>query len=454
MESHKLKEQVELIRQVFEYIHRFQGKTFVIKIDCSVMDRPFFPLLLKDLVLLYRQGIRIVLVPGARQRIDEILTRYGIKWETAEGVRVSTAEAIPFVKMAAFDVSNRLMTQLAANSTDGVIGNWVKARSLGVRKGVDYQYTGTVERIEADIVRKVLAEGLVPIFPNIGWNAAGTPYNISSNELACVVGRTLAAEKLFFISDHRGVVGEGYTLPPGTPLSEEGLVTHLSVADAQKLLDMNPGAAVDPMLELVRLACQACREGVSRVHIINGEIEGVVLKEIFSSVGCGTMVYANQHENVRSMGAADIPEVLRIMQPFIEKQVLLARSEEDLAARLAEYVVYEVDGIIHACGALHPSSEDPRRAEVAAVAVDETYAGFGIGRRIVSYLIERARNLGLRQLYVLTTQTADWFMQFGFREGGVGDLPEDRRRQYNRQRNSRVLLLDVDMEVAGVEPAS
>jgi amino-acid N-acetyltransferase len=440
MESHKLQEQVELIREVFEYIHRFQGKTLVIKIDGSIMEQPSLPLLVKDLVLLYRQGIRIVLVPGATQRIDEILTRYGIKWDCVEGVRISSPEAIPFIKMAAFDVSNRLMTQLAANGVDGVIGNWVKARSLGVRKGVDYQHTGAVEKIDSDIVRKLLAEALIPIFPNIGWNAAGTPYNINSNELAAALSSSLAAEKLFFISDHRGVIGGQYVLPEGSLLSEEGLVTHLSVAEAQKLLEGNP--AGDPMLDLVRLACRACQEGVSRVHIVNGEIEGVVLKEIFSSVGCGTMVYANEHENVRPMQRADIPEALRLMRPFIEKEALVERREEDLAARLGDFVVYEVDGLIHACGALHPSTE--QRAEVAAVAVDETYAGFGVGRRIVSFLIERARALGLRQLYVLTTQTADWFVQFGFREGGVGDLPEERRRQYNRQRNSRVLLLDLE----------
>ena len=149
------------------------------------------------------------------------------------GIRVSTPEAIPFIKMAAFDVSNRLMTQLAANGVDGVIGNWVKARSLGVLKGVDYQHTGTVERIDSDIVRKLLAEGLIPIFPNIGWNAAGTPYNINSNELAAALARSLAAEKLFFISDHRGVIGGKHRLPPGIRVSEEGLVTHLSVTEAR-----------------------------------------------------------------------------------------------------------------------------------------------------------------------------------------------------------------------------
>lgn len=442
MESQKLQEQVELIRQVFEYTHRFQGRILVIKIDGSIMEQPTLPLLVKDLVLLHRQGIRIVLVPGATQRIDEILARYRVSTQRVGGVRVSTPEAIPFIKMAAFDVSNRLMTQLAANGVDGVIGNWVKARSLGVLKGVDYQHTGTVEKIDSDIVRRLLAEGLIPIFPNIGWNAAGTPYNLNSNELATALSRALAAEKLFFISDHLGVSGDKYRLPPGLTVPKGGLVTHLSVSEAEGVLALNPEGA--EMMQLLRLACQACRDGVSRVHIVNGQIEGVVLKEIFSSVGCGTMIHGNQHENVRGMGEADIPEVLRIMQPFVEREYLISRGPEDLRSRLEDYVVYEVDGIIHACGALLGSGGDPGRAEVAAIAVDETYAGLGIGTRIVDFLVERARRLGLRQLYVLTTQAADWFVQFGFREGGVADLPEEKRRFYNRQRNSRVLLLDLN----------
>lgn len=197
------------------------------------------------------------------------------------------------------------------------------------------------------------------------------------------------------------------------------------------------------MLELIRMAVRACDAGVSRVHIVNGEIEGVILQEIFSSRGCGTMVYANQHENIRGMEPEDIPEVLRIMQPFVEKEVLLPRSEEDLAERREDYVVYEVDGIVHACGALYRSSSSPERGEIAGVAVDETYTGMGIGKRILSYLIDRARELHLRQLYVLTTQTWDWFVQFGFRDGALADLPPDKRDLYDRRRNSRVLLFDL-----------
>jgi amino-acid N-acetyltransferase len=448
MDEQKLKEQVELIRQVFEYVQLFRGRTFVFKIDGAVMNHSYLPVLVKDLVLLHRQGIRIVLVPGAKERIDEILERYHLRSETVAGVRISTAEAMPFIKMAAFDVSNRLMTLLAEANAHAIIGNWVRARSLGVLKGVDYQYTGTVERVNLELLRKILGDGLIPIFPNIGWNVLGKPYNISSDELACALGTALNAEKLFFVSTCPGVSAARYALPAEVQLSGngghggEGVATHLTVPQARTLIELNKGRSDDELLKLLSIACRACSEGVARVHIVDGALEGVILKEIFSSRGSGTMIYTNQHENIRPMRAADIPEVLRIMQPFVVKEILVPRDKETLEEQREDFVVYEVDGIIHACGALHPSAALLDRAEIAAVAVDETYVGMGIGKRIVSFLISRARQSGLKQVFVLTTQTADWFLQFGFREGGVEDLPPGKRKYYNRSRNSRVLVLD------------
>jgi amino-acid N-acetyltransferase len=154
------------------------------------------------------------------------------------------------------------------------------------------------------------------------------------------------------------------------------------------------------------------------------------------------MIYTNEHENIRQMQLADIPEVLRIMSPYVEEEILLPRGEKELQEQLDHFVVYEVDGILHACGALIPSAEEKGRGEIAAITVDRTYKGFGIGKRILSYLVNVARRAGIKHLYVLTTQTTDWFLQFGFKEGSVEDLPADKRRDYNRLRNSRVLLLD------------
>jgi amino-acid N-acetyltransferase len=180
MDKSKLKEQVETIRQAFGYINQFKGETFVIKLESSLIAHPLFPLLIRDVVLLHRMGINVVLVPGAKDRINEILKKYNIKCRTVKGVRVSPPEAIPLIKMAAFDVTNKVMTILAENGANGVIGNWVRAKSIGVRKGVDFQSSGVVEKVQVDIVNKVIGEGIIPIFPTIGWSAKGKPYNLSS----------------------------------------------------------------------------------------------------------------------------------------------------------------------------------------------------------------------------------------------------------------------------------
>jgi amino-acid N-acetyltransferase len=437
MEKSKLKEQVEIIRQAFGYINQFKNETFVIKIECSLITNPLFPILIKDLVLLHRMGIRIILVPGARTRIDEILSTYNIKCETINGIRVSTHESIPFIKMAAFDVSNKVMTLLAESDTHGVIGNWVKARSIGVRNGIDYQSSGIVEKLHLDVVKNVLEDGMIPIFPNIGWSAKGKPYNLSSNELAFTISTELKAAKLFFITDQASISTDSFTIPSGVYVSSHGTISQLNVEQAGIFIEKNKKAEHNEMLELISLAYRACNEGVRRVHIIDGQAEGMILKEIFSNRGLGIMVYSNQHENIRPMVISDIPEVLALMQPAIEQQILVPRTAQDMEEKFDDYAVYEVDGTIHACGALHIYSD--KQAEIAAIVVDDVYSKLGIGRKMISYLMEKAVSLHLKAVFVLTTQTSDWFSQLGFTEANIADLPAEKQQIYNYKRNSLIL---------------
>jgi amino-acid N-acetyltransferase len=437
MDEQKLKEQVETIRQAFSYINRFQDTTFVIKIEGALISHPFFPVLIKDIALLHRMGIRVVLVPGAKNRIDEILKTYDIRCDIVNGVRISTPQSIPFIKMAAFDVSNKVMTMLAENNTNAVIGNWVRARSIGVREGVDFQSSGMVEKLETGIINNVLNEGLVPIFPNIGWNAQGKPYNLSSNELAFTIATELKAAKLFFINETGGIRAKGFALPKGVYVSSDGSVSQLTLQEAERFLEKNGDSGSRQDIELVSLAYRACKNGVSRVHIINGQMEGMILKEIFSNRGLGTMIYANQHENIRPMNHADVPEVLQLMKPYIARGTLIERTTADLEEHLADYAVYEVDGTVHACAALH--AYPGRQAEIAGMAVDELYASLGIGSKIVSYLLDKAAKLKIRQVFVLTTQAMDWFSGLGFKKAGLKDLPKERQDRYDTKRNSLVL---------------
>jgi amino-acid N-acetyltransferase len=437
MDKSILKEQVEIIRQTFGYINQFKGRTFVITIESSLVSHALFPVFIRDLVLLHRMGINIILVPGARERIDEILKKYNVKCKTVNGVRISPPEAIPLIKMAAFDVSNTIMTMLTESGAHAAIGNWVKAKSLGVRNGVDYQSSGVVEKVQVDIVQKVLSEGLIPIFPNIGWSAKGKPYNLSSNQLSYSIAVAMNAAKLFFTVDQLGIRVDTYKIPKEVYVSSDGIISQLKVAQAGAFLDLNMTAAYDEQLELVSLAYKACKNGVERVHIVDGRVEGMVIKEVFSNRGFGTMIYANQHDNIRSMTIADVPEVFGLMQPAIEEELLVPRTIVELEEKMDDYIVYEVDGTIHGCCALHAFSD--KQGEIAGIVVDEMYKSLNIGSRMVSYQIERATVMKLKSVFVLTTQASDWFSQIGFSPISLHELPRERQKKYNRRRNALIL---------------
>jgi amino-acid N-acetyltransferase len=444
MDKSRLKEQVETIREAFGYINRFKNETFVIKIDGSLLSNPFFPILIRDLALLHKMGIRVVLVPGAKPRIDEVLATYNLSCQSVDGVRISPPEAIPFIKMAAFDVSNKIMTMLAENNTSAVIGNWVRARAIGVRDGVDFQSSGQVDKLQTETVRAILAQGLAPIFPNIGWSAKGRPYNISSNELALTLARELHAAKLFFLTAGEGISGATCKAPSGVYVSSSGVIAQMNVREAGQFLDLNAGSDQTGQLELVSLAYKACTDGVRRVHIVDGRVEGMALKEIFSNRGLGTLIYANQLENIRPMTYKDIAEVLRLMENAVEEGMLVARNAAELEEHLDRFVVYEVDGTVHGCGSLIGYPD--KSGEIAGVAVDAAYANMGIGKKIIAALIERGAAAHLKRLFILTTQSADWFEQLGFVEGDREELPEQKRQSYNHKRNSRVMFYPISRQ--------
>lgn len=436
-----LHDQVDTIRTAFRYINRFKGHTFVIRIEGELLGHSLFPLLIKDMVLLKKMGIRIILVPGARKRIDELLAASNIPCPTVGGIRVTPPEAMPFVEMAAFDVSNRIMTLLSEDDCDAIIGNWVKARRLGVVGGTDYQCTGETERIKVNIIEGLLSEGFIPIFPNIGWSNTGKPYNISSSELAFTVASALHASKLFFITDFGGISADGFETPSGADITSGNVISQLTAPQAKCFLDLNKKLEKNYQYEIVSLAYRACQAGIERVHVIDGREDGMLLKEIFSNRGLGTMIYADPHENIRGAVHADIPDILKIMRPFIKENVLIPRRHEEVETKLSDYVLYEVDGTIHGCGALHTFHD--RTGEIAGIAVDKMYANYGIGKRLVTFLLGKAASLNLEKIFLLTTHTADWFLDLGFTQGSIDDLPLEKKAAYNKVRNSLVLVYNI-----------
>jgi amino-acid N-acetyltransferase len=432
---------MQAIREVFGYLRRYRNQVFVLKIDDSLMSRPLFSLLIKDIVLLQQTGIKIILVPGAKHSIDKVLKTYRINSPIKDEVRITSPEAMPLVKLGASNVTNAVMSLLSENGAHGVVGNWVRARAIGVRNGLDYQNTGRVEKVDVQLIENMLEDQLIPIVPNIGWNVVGKDYNLSSNELAVAIAKAMRASKLFFIGTESGipVIAECNFVDAGEKAS--GYFSNLDLEEGNILLRDYSANLKPEHGELVSLAMEACAAGVDRVHMIDGAQDGILLQEIFSSSGRGTMFYANQYGKIRAAWPTDIPEILRVMQPYVEEGIMIQRNAEDIGEFLEEYVVYKIDDTLHGCAALHIYPN--KMAELYAVVVDANHCGEGTGRKIVSYLLDKAKKAGLKTVFLLTTQTSDFFMRNGFREAPISILPPEKSATYNQDRNSRVLSIDL-----------
>jgi len=433
-----LKEQVDLIREVFAYSERFRGSTFAIKISSQIIDHPDFHQHAADLALLHKAGIRIVIIPGARKRIDEIFSRYGIKKKYIGDIQVSNAKTVDLVKMAAFDMAHRVMTSLSGHKITPLIGDWIKARSRGVYQGKDFESSGIVDRVRVESVIRSLELGHLLIFPCIGHNDIGQPFNLSSNELAQNIAISLGSKKLFLLTANPVMREPEWKTPSGVEILEDGRIFRMLPNMATKLADMNSDK---PGRINLNTAAAACRAGIERSHILDGNQSGVLLKEIFSNLGAGTMVFADVYERIRPMESSDVSGMLEIMKPLVDQGVLVKRTREELANKQSDYWVYAMDGVVHGCAALH--IHDELSAEISGVAVDPRYAQFGIGGKLIARLIEEAERTGSQKVFALSSRSSDWFLSQGFHEISISSLPTKRQKEYDASRKPKILIKEL-----------
>jgi amino-acid N-acetyltransferase len=435
---------VNTIREVFDYISRYRGKTFVLKIEDSLIGNSLFPLLMKDIIQLHDIGVQLIIVTGTRTTIARNLEAAGIESTFVKGIRITPDTVLPHIKLAAMEVVQTIISHLAAGGANGIMGNWTKARSLGVCNGIDFQWTGQVEKIKSDIVHKLLAQDFIPVLYNIGLNAQGDCYNLNSNQITRQLCLDLNIEKLFFIRSKDALPTKGLKIPPGAQVHPNGkILSNIDLGHVDFILNNNKTVLSLENQELLDHARAVISRpnGVKRVHIIDGRKEGRLLQEVFTSVGGGTMIYGNRYAHIRQAQFDDVPEIMHLMDGYIQKGNLVMRTDLDIKNQIDNYYIYEVDHAIYGCGALYELGHG--WGEIGAIAVNAAYKSKGVGRGIMQYLIQKAHEKNLKTLFLLTTQAADWFLEFGFIQRRPEDLPEHRKDNYNMKRNSRVLLLDL-----------
>jgi len=425
---------VAWFRQSSPYIHAHRGRTFVVSFGGEACVDERFPNLVHDIALLHGLGIRLVLAHGARPQIEQRLKSRGAEMRYVGRLRVTDQDALACVKEAAgavrVEIEALLSMGLANSPMAGArirvaSGNFVTARPIGILDGVDYQHTGTVRRIDAEAIRQRLDDGAIALIPPIGYSPTGEVFNLSAADVATSTAVALGADKLICLLEGPGVLD-----------ASGRLITNMIPREVDALLASRPDLSEETAQSL-RGAVAACRSGVRRIHLIDRSADGALLRELFTRDGMGTLLTTEPFEDLRPARIQDVGGILELIAPLEAAGSLVRRSRERLETEIGRFVVMERDGMIIACAALYPYA-GTGMGELACLAVHPDYRGGGRGDKLLDFIESQAEAQGVRQLFVLTTQTAHWFMERGFETSDLAALPMEKQTLYNYRRNSKV----------------
>ena len=417
------------LRGILQYIPQFREKIFILAIDAgNVVDESLATLLL-DVALLRSLNIRVVLVHGAAEQIRALADERQVLASDLEGAGVTDAATLDLALTAANRLTHGILEGLSANDLRAACTNGIVARPAGVIQGVDHLYTGRVERVDADFLQSLLAQGVIPIIPPLGFDGDGKTYRVNSDAMAVAVAAQLKAVKLIFVTTQRGL------LHHGAPIRQ------MLADDLRQLLERDRTGFTPDMLSKARHAVLACNGGVPRVHVIDGTLDEGLLGEVFDNHGYGTLIHANEYDNIRPARRKDVRAIQLLTRQAVEAEELLERTKSSIERRLDDYFIFEIDKNPVACVALHVYREE-NKGELACLYVSPSHENQGIGRKLIQFVENRARELGVRELLALSTQAFTYFQSKAkFVEGTADDLPPARREQYHQSaRNSKVLL--------------
>lgn len=417
---------VQWFRGSSPYIQAHRNKTFVINFGGEALQDDSFQNLIHDFALLSSLGIRLVLVHGIRPQIDARLQKLNHPARFHNQLRITDDVALQCVKEAAglvrVEIEALLSMGLAnspmANSDLNVTsGNFVVAKPIGVIDGVDYANTGAVRRINSDAIHAQLEHNNLVLISPVGYSPSGDVFNLSAEQVATAVAIALNAEKLIFLTEESCVDANGE------------LIAQLTTDESKQI----------PTGFALNAAVESCEAGIARVHLINRHIDGALLQELFTRDGVGTLISSAPYEICRAATLNDIGGILELIKPLEQQGILAKRSREKIEMEIDDYVVLERDGLIIGCTALHVNAVE-NCAVLACLAVHSDYRGGARGQRLFSTALTLAKTRGAKTVFVLSTQTVQWFVERGFTPCKWVNVPDFLKALYNPQRNSKILF--------------
>ncbi len=423
------------LRGILQYIPRFREKIFVLSLDGAIVTEENFSNFLLDVAVLRSLNIRVIICHGAAAQIRALAEEQRIKPSDIDGSGITDAETLKLALTAANRLTHEILEGLSANDLRAVSTNAIVAHPMGILGGVDHLFTGKVERVDTEMLLTLLGQGIVPVVPPLGFDGEGKTYRVNSDHMAVAIAEALKANKVVFITTYDGLADRGQ------------LIRQMLAGDLEKVLADKKNELTPEMLSKATHAAIACQAGVPRVHIINGRVDEGLLAEVFSNDGIGTLIYANEYTQIRPAQRKDIRNIQNLTKQGVASDELVKRTRAMLEKQLGDFYIFEIDKHTVACVALQIFPEQ-NKGELACLFVSPSHENQGIGRKLIQFVENKARELGLAELLTLSTQAFTYFQsKGGFGEGTPDDLPPIRREKYDAGgRNSKVLVKKLTSE--------
>jgi amino-acid N-acetyltransferase len=398
------------LRGILQYIPRFREKIFVLAIDGAIVTDENFGNILLDIAVLRSLNIRVVIVHGASAQIRLLAEQQGIKPSNLDGAGVTDQPTLQLAMAAASRLTHEILEGLSMHDLRAATPN----------------------AIVADFIQALLNQGAIPVVPPLGFDGEGKTYRVNSDHMAAALAVALKAIKVIFITTADGLFRQGR------------LIRQMLTSDLEQVVTSRKDEIPADFLSKAIHAVSATKAGVQRVHIINGRVDEGLLAEVFSNEGIGTLIYANEYQQIRRALKKDVRHLMLLTKDSVANEELVKRTRSTIEKNLSDYYLFEIDKNPVACVALHTYPE-LNKGELAFLYVKPSHENQGIGVKLTNFAEKKARELGFERLFALSTQAYTFFAsKAGFTEGSPDDLPPNRREKYDQSgRKSKVLVKDL-----------
>lgn len=407
------------LREATPYIRAYGHKKMIVLLNSPSFEDAHLENIAQDLALLYSLNVQPLVIVNPQRLVAEHLQDHGL-----------SSDKLTLVQAACNKVLNDLMAKLSVglvNSTvtttniPAVTGNFVVAKPKGILDGEDLQHLGIIRKVKHRSITDLLERHFIVMMTTLGFSPSGETYYVDPYELVLQLARNLEIEKVV-------ILGEDLFEHPNGEIMREW----------RPSLEIPPETLTPYQMQLVEFSIQALMSGMQRVHLLKACEPGAIIQEIFTRDGCGTMATLESYEQIRVAVPDDASGLFELIQPLEDDGILVKRPREQIEAELAHFTVVERDHAVIGCCALYPYSEG--FAELACFVIAKKYRSRKQGDALLDHMVRKATNSGVTKLFVLTTQTADWFIERGFKPAKLEDLPIEKQSLYNMQRNSKIFI--------------